>query len=155
MIILKRKLYIAYGSNMDEENMDYRCADATLVGTSKVYGYRLLFKGSQSGFYATIEKDEGSYVPVLIWEISDEDERHLDFYEGYPRFYYKKNLRVEIKGKKRWAMVYIMDEKRKLGHPKSYYYGLLDKAYDRFGFDKKILRKALVDSKPTGGAEYV
>ncbi len=145
---MNRKLYIAYGSNMDQENMDYRCADATLVGTSKVYGYRLLFKGSQTGFYATIEKDEGSYVPVLVWEISEEDERHLDFYEGYPRFYYKKNLKVEINGKKKWAMVYIMDEKRKLGLPKSYYYGLLDKAYDKFGFDKKILRKALVDSKP-------
>ena len=148
---MKRKLYIAYGSNMDEENMDYRCADATLVGTSKVYGYRLLFKGSQTGFYATIEKDEGSYVPVLIWAISQEDEECLDIYEGYPRFYYKKNLKVEIKGKKRWAMVYIMDKKRKLGLPKSYYYGLLDKAYDKFGFDKKILRKALDDSKPEKG----
>ena len=30
---MKRKLYIAYGSNMDEENMDYRCADAKIVGT--------------------------------------------------------------------------------------------------------------------------
>lgn len=152
---MKRKLYIAYGSNMDQENMDYRCADATLVGTSRIEGYRLLFKGSQTGFYATIEKDEGSYVPVLIWEISQEDERCLDIYEGYPRFYYKKNLKVEINGKKKWAMVYIMDEKRKLGLPKSYYYGLLDKAYDRFGFDKKILRKALVDSKPVGGKEDV
>ena len=35
-----KKLYIAYGSNMDEEQMAFRCPTATLVGTAIVEGYR-------------------------------------------------------------------------------------------------------------------
>lgn len=50
-----RKLYIAYGSNMDEKQMAGRCPTARLLGTSELEGYRLLFKGSKTGAYATIE----------------------------------------------------------------------------------------------------
>lgn len=94
-----KKLYIAYGSNMDEEQMAFRCPTATLVGTAIVEGYELMFKGSRTGSYATIEPKEGSIVPVLVWEIGQMDERRLDYYEGYPNFYYKKMLEVQIKGK--------------------------------------------------------
>ena len=109
-----KKLYIAYGSNMDEEQMAFRCPTATLVGTAIVEGYELMFKGSRTGSYATIEPKEGSIVPVLVWEIGQMDERRLDYYEGYPNFYYKKMLEVQIKGKMKRAMVYIMDEQRKI-----------------------------------------
>ena len=61
-----KKLYIAYGSNMDEEQMAFRCPTATLVGTAIVEGYELMFKGSRTGSYATIEPKEGSIVPVLV-----------------------------------------------------------------------------------------
>lgn len=72
-----KKLYIAYGSNMDEEQMAFRCPTATLVGTAIVEGYELMFKGSRTGSYATIEPKEGSIVPVLVWEIGQMDERRL------------------------------------------------------------------------------
>ena len=86
------KLYIAYGSNMDEKQMAYRCPEAQLLGTAAVEDYRLLFKGSKTGAYATIEPEVGCRVPVLVWRITEQDERSLDRYEGYPKFYYKKNL---------------------------------------------------------------
>ena len=54
-----KKLYIAYGSNMDEEQMAFRCPTAILVGTAIVEGYELMFKGSRTGSYATIEPKEG------------------------------------------------------------------------------------------------
>ena len=54
-----KKLYIAYGSNMDEGQMAYRCPTARLLGQTEVEGYRLLFKGSLTGAYATIEPQEG------------------------------------------------------------------------------------------------
>ncbi len=56
-----KKLYIAYGSNMDEEQMAFRCPTATLVGTAIVEGYELIFKGSRTGSYATIEPKEGKH----------------------------------------------------------------------------------------------
>ena len=64
--------------------MQKRCSDAKFVSTAKIKGYRLEFKHSQSGSYATIEKSDKHYVPAVIFEISDLDERCLDRYEGYP-----------------------------------------------------------------------
>ena len=81
------KNYIAYGSNMDEEQMKFRCPDSKLVGTGKIKNFRLMFKGSLSGNYATIEPEKNFEVPVLIWKISAADEKKLDRYEGFPNFY--------------------------------------------------------------------
>lgn len=140
---MKRKLYIAYGSNMDTRQMALRCPTAKLVGTSEVEGYRLLFRGSKTGAYATIEKAEGYKVPVLIWEIGEADEAKLDRYEGFPSFYYKKDLTVSVDGKRRKAMAYIMDERRPLGEPSYGYYEVIEDAYTKFHFDMDILEEAL------------
>ena len=70
--------------------MKWRCPDAIPVGVAKIKDYQLLFKGSKSGSYLTIEKQKGSFVPVAIWQVSESDESSLDVYEGYPSFYYKK-----------------------------------------------------------------
>lgn len=138
-----KKRYIAYGSNMDEGQMAYRCPTARLLGQAEVEGYRLLFKGSLTGAYATIEPQEGGRVPVLIWEIGAADEASLDRYEGYPSFYYKKDLTVSLGGQEVTAMVYIMDERRRLGEPSGAYYGVLERAYKKFGFPMEILQTAL------------
>lgn len=140
---MKRKLYIAYGSNMDTRQMALRCTTAKLVGTSEVEGYRLLFRGSKTGAYATIEKAEGYKVPVLIWEIGEADEAKLDRYEGFPSFYYKKDLTVSVDGKRRKAMAYIMDERRPLGEPSYGYYEVIENAYTKLHFEMDILEEAL------------
>ena len=139
---MKRKYYIAYGSNMDEVQMGWRCPYAKLVGTSEIKDYELLFKGSQTGAYATIEPKKGSIVPILVWSVTESDEARLDRYEGYPIFYYKKELPVIINGDEITAMVYIMDERRKIGVPSRSYYRILEEAYLKFGFDYSILENA-------------
>lgn len=90
------KYYLAYGSNLSMAQMAQRCPDAVYVGTAELKDYQLLFKGSQSGSYLTVEPKKGSTVPVLVWRISERDEHYLDRYEGCPSFYYKKMMRVEI-----------------------------------------------------------
>ena len=140
---MKRTSYIAYGSNMDTEQMAYRCPEATLVGASEIVGYQLLFKGSRTGAYATIEKAKGKTVPVLVWEISRSDEARLDRYEGFPTLYYKAILPVAVNGKQEEAMVYIMDESRPIGKPSQRYYKVIEAAYAKFGFDMSILEQAL------------
>lgn len=138
------KIYIAYGSNMDEKQMSYRCPDAKLIGKGKIKNFRLMFKGSLSGNYATIEPEKNFEVPVLLWKISAGDEKRLDRYEGFPNFYYKKEIEVETEnGEKILGMVYIMHEERELGLPTEFYYKILLKAYLKFGFDEKILNDAL------------
>lgn len=146
------KKYIAYGSNMDEEQMAYRCPTARLLGTAEIYGYELLFKGSLTGAYATIEPKAGGTVPVLVWEIGEVDEKHLDYFEGYPTFYYKKNLMVSVNGREETAMAYIMDERRNLGLPSQYYYDVLERAYRKFDFDMALLEHAYKVSRPKEGS---
>ena len=148
----EKKYYIAYGSNLSVEQMLARCPDAKVVGNGILYGWQLLFKGC-----ATIEPNPAKNTPVLIWEISPRDEKNLDRYEGFPDFYYKKDLEVEtflLEGGEPvnlTAMVYIMDEKHICGRPSPYYYKVLKDGYAAFHFPKHVLRDALVDS--VGGAE--
>jgi len=139
---------IAYGSNMDLEQMAYRCPNAEIVGKGYIEGYRLMFKGSLTGSYATIEPAEGYRVPVVLWAISKRDEKYLDRYEGFPTFYYKRTLPVQLTNvlggpPKVNGMVYIMDERRAHGIPTGEYFNLLAHAYRRFDFDDAILSDAL------------
>ena len=55
-------------------------------------------------------------MPVLVWEIGERDEASLDRYEGYPSFYYKKDLTVALDGQEVTAMVYITPKSLAVGH---------------------------------------
>ena len=52
---MKEKLYIAYGSNLDQRQMARRCPTAEVVCSGMLYGHELLFRGSQFGAVATVE----------------------------------------------------------------------------------------------------
>ena len=149
----KEKFYLAYGSNLSVGQMLRRCPDAVYAGTAEIKGYRLLFKGSMTGSYLTIEPKKGRKVPALVWKVSEGDEAALDLYEGFPRFYRKETMEVEVKslldGKPAGtvdAFVYIMDESRPAGKPAEGYYQVCAEGYRRFGFDAKILQRAYRES---------
>ena len=143
---MRNKLYLAYGSNLNLEQMANRCPTAKVVGASKIKGYRLLFRGSHAGAVATIEPFKGESVPVLVWDITPGDEAALDRYEGWPFLYRKETIKVRLNGKTVQAMVYIMNEGRPLGQPSCYYYSTILDGYKSAGFDVEILRKAVADS---------
>ena len=144
---MKKRLYIAYGSNLHLEQMNYRCPTSTVVGKSELVGYKLIFKGAPTNAYATIEESNGSTVPALVWDIKPQDEHNLDRYEGYPTFYYKKNLVIEVGGAEVEAMVYIMNEKAQIGIPSQRYYKTISIGYETAGFDVTFLEEALEFSK--------
>ena len=50
-----KRYYIAYGSNLNVRQMRMRCPHATILGTANLKGWELLFKGSKTGSYLTIE----------------------------------------------------------------------------------------------------
>ena len=149
----KKRYYLAYGSNLNMEQMKYRCPGAVPLGTAELEGYRLMFKGSKTGSYLTIEEAPGYKVPVGVWEVSEMDEKSLDRYEGYPSFYYKKELVLPIKGirsgkiRRRKVFVYIMHEERQLGIPTNYYMRTCMEGYYNFGFDYEYLLQAYEYSK--------
>lgn len=142
------KFYLAYGSNLNVQQMRFRCPDAKVVGTAEIPDYQLLFKGSKTGSYMTIEKKKGGMVPVAVWAVSKRDELALDRYEGFPDFYYKTEMKLPVKcwesskTKTLTAFVYIMHEDRKLGIPIHAYMRTCVQGYRDFGFDLKHLRLA-------------
>lgn len=91
---MAKKLYAAYGSNINLEQMAYRCPHSTVAGTAMLKGYELQFR-----HHATIEPNEESEVPVLLWELDSQDEKFLDCYEGEPK-YYRKDVACHAKRKK-------------------------------------------------------
>ena len=149
---MEKRYYIAYGSNLNIRQMRMRCPGARIIGTSVIEGYRLLFKGSRTGSYLTIEPQEGASVPVAAWEVNAENEAELDRYEGFPSFYYKKEMELPIKGirtgkvRRRKVFVYIMHEDRPLGVPSEFYMETCRQGYRSFGFDEAFLEQAYADS---------
>jgi len=141
------KLYISYGNNMDADRMARRCPDAEFLGTSRLKGYRLLFKGSKPGIYATIESAPGFIVPVALWNITASGEQRLDYYQGFPNFYDKEMIQVDLGGKMVEGMVYVMPKDRPFGVPDISYSSTIAKAYKALGFDMSILGRALNDSE--------
>lgn len=150
---MEKRYYIAYGSNLNVAQMKFRCPTARIIGTSVIKDYELLFKGSKTGSYLTIEERKGEEVPVAIWETKESDELALDRYEGFPQFYYKKEMLLPIKGIKskkvrtRKAYVYIMHEDRELGIPSVHYMRTCYQGYMKFGFDPLYLLEALEKSR--------
>ena len=146
------KYYLAYGSNMSVTQMDHRCPRAVYVGAAELKDYRLLFKGSKSGCYLTVEPMKGRTVPCLVWMVDEKDEGALDRYEGCPTFYKKKDIRVALRSLtgddlgEVDAFFYQMDRRRGPGAPEWWYFDVCEEGYDRFGFDKDILFTALDES---------
>ncbi len=141
-----RTLYVAYGSNMNIEQMNWRCPSAKVVGTGALKGYQLTFRGGRDSAVATVEPDPEGVVPVVLWSITPDDEAALDRYEGWPTFYRKARVNVDFDGKSVSAMVYIMNDGHPRGKPGAYYYSVILDGYKANGLDVEYLRAA-VDGK--------
>lgn len=97
--------------------------------------YRLVYKGRADDYaYLTIEKCDGSVVPLGVFEISYFD---LEVYEGYPIFYKKIYLPLQIGEKNKKALIYIMNEDFDYHLPTNHYIEICKEGYNDFGFDKQ------------------
>ena len=149
----EKRYYIAYGSNLNVPQMRMRCPHATILGTANLKDWELLFKGSRTGSYLTIEECENGTVPVVIWEVTAADEAALDRYEGFPTFYYKRDIRLQYKGirtgRRRTvtAFAYIMHEDRQIGMPTIRYVKTCLEGYRAFRFDENTLYEAIEKSR--------
>lgn len=135
---MAQRFYVAYGSNLNLQQMGWRCPTAKVVGKGKIENYQLLFNG-----VATIVPKEKANVPVAVWEIQPSDEKSLDRYEGYPSFYRKEDINVKMdSGEELTAMVYIMNR----GHaamPSRGYFETIRQGYNDVGLDLAYLKQAL------------
>ena len=76
---MKDRYYFAYGSNMNLEQMKYRCPAAEVVENVRLENYRLAFRGRAPGNgVATVLPEKGSYVEGVLWKITEACEKSLD-----------------------------------------------------------------------------
>lgn len=137
-------LYVAYGSNLNVQQMSYRCPRATVAFTGYLINWKLLYRGSHTGSYATVKRQKGSRVPVAVWNIDSKNEKALDLYEGYPRFYKKRNVFVQLKnGTRKKAMIYLLPDSATIGKPSNHYIETVLQGYKDMGFDTDYLYDSL------------
>lgn len=137
-------LYVAYGSNMNIEQMAYRCPNSKIIGIGKLVGWKLLFNFHADVIETRNNEDE---VPVVIWDIDNKDWNVLDRYEGFPSYYTKKTVEVVTNNGTVNAVVYVMtnDNKGVCPPTTSYFNGIKD-GYISNGIDLKCLYEALMQS---------
>lgn len=145
---MERKLYAAYGSNINVEQMSMRCPTAVIIGKAELQDYRLVFRGRRNSAVATIEPQKGAKVPLLVWAIGREDERALDRYEGFHgagerNLYDKCIAHFRMNGVPRSAMVYVMSAGHEMGAPSRGYYDVIRQGYKDVGFPVQEMNNAV------------
>ena len=129
-----KRLYLAYGSNLNLSQMAYRCPTAKPVGAAMIYGWELCFRGVAD----IIKSDDPKMVlPVGIWEIEPADEYELDIYEGYRENGKGLYDKIEVCG----IMTYQMT-RRDIAAPADGYFNTILQGYHDFGLDTNYLYDA-------------
>ena len=139
------RLYFAYGSNLNLEQMERRCPAAKPIGPAMLHGYELRFRGNYGGSgVATIAPKQGSHVAGLLWELTPACEQALDRYEGCPHLYEKQTVTAWDRGSQpRTGMAYVMRERLlEPAAPSAAYYNSILEGYRENGLPVVWLRRA-------------
>jgi len=145
---METKIYAAYGSNMNLMQMKKRCPKAKVIGKGELQGYKLTFRGKQTGV-ANVERSVAGKAPVVLWAITEECERELDRYEGYPRLYGKEVVSITTPTGEQEAMLYVMAKQYETmpAIPSEYYFEVIRQGYQDNGIDAVPLNEALTNTK--------
>jgi hypothetical protein len=150
-------LYLAYGSNINRQQMENRLKPykPVFIAFGYLSDYKLVFDGYsrvRQGLVADLRKSKGSKTPYVIWEISSEDAiSKLDSCEGFisegnPTNLYER-VPIEIPGYSN-VVVYLMTEYNisRRGDCRSInptYIETIRDGYKDFGLDQDYLDYAI------------
>tara|TARA_R100000742_G_C4277890_1_gene100135 strand:- start:1287 stop:1727 length:441 start_codon:yes stop_codon:yes gene_type:complete len=127
-----KKIYFAYGSNLNLEQMAKRCPNARQLGALYIPNWKLVFRG-----VADIEptRNNDDLLPCGIWEITKECEKVLDIYEGVKRGLYRKEYICGM-------MTYRMNT-TDIFPPARSYFNVILQGYQDFGLNTDHLFNSL------------
>ena len=136
-------LYAAYGSNMHPEQMLQRAPHSPMIGTGWVHGWRLTFAGEDIGWegaLATVVEDPESSVFVVLYDVTAEDEKNMDSWEGSDFGIHKKiRCRVDSTPEPVLAWLYVVDAWES-GMPSARYLGVVAEAAQIAGAPDEYVR---------------
>ena len=103
-----KELYFAYGSNMNKPQMNFRCKSSSPVAIAKLPNWKFLIN---SRGVATLVPKNGKAAYGVVWAISRDNEKSLDYYEGVrEKIYYKCVVEILIEKKKVSSLIYIAED---------------------------------------------
>jgi len=123
--------YFAYGSNLNQRQMLERCPDSKPKFTATLHNYRLVFVGWSRrwrGGIASIRPFRGEKVLGAIYEVSEEDLKRLDRYEGSD--YHRLNVKVNNEdGEPMEVITYINTQQADETKPSPEYLAIMRQRY--------------------------
>lgn len=138
-------LYAAYGQLLNKSMRESVCPSMRLVATGRINGYRLVFKTHED-----IEPDDCSSVPVLVFEVDDDDVKSLDKLYKRGEYYDVALVNVSVSASINGyvsdvsAFTYIMLPKyESYQKPDNWYLDSIIRGYTENGFDIDVLGMAL------------
>jgi hypothetical protein len=136
-------LYAAYGSNLDPARMAERAPHSPLRETGWLMGWRLTFGGEELGWdgaLSTVVEDHFGQVFVALYDVTPEDESHLDAWEGSELGLYRKiRVRAKTLNGDATAWLYVLDAYEG-GLPSASYLGVLGDAAEAAGAPADYVR---------------
>ena len=139
-------LYAAYGQLLNKSMRESVCPSMRVVATGRITGYRLVFK-----IHEDIEPDDCSSVPVLVFEVDDNDVRSLDKLYKRGKYYDVTLVDVSVVSSANGhtdnvsAFTYVMLQKQKsYQKPDDWYLDIIVSGYAENGFDVDMLDMALM-----------
>lgn len=139
----KLTLYMAYGANTSHAKMAERCPAAKYITNVTLHNHKLAFRG-----YADALEEKGSEVQCAVWALTPDCEAALDEYEGYPKAYIKRYVKMKIRNVSCLLMMYVMrSATRAPKEPSAEYEQTLRTGYTECGLPIKQIEDALARAK--------
>jgi len=120
--------------------MKERCKNSKYIKNIFLEGYKLSFCAIDRDYgVANIVKKLDSKVPGGVWKISTNDEKKLDYYEGFP-IKYTKDFFILNDEK---VMFYIIKRQYSFKPPQRWYVDIINQGYKDCNMDREYLKKKL------------
>jgi gamma-glutamylcyclotransferase (GGCT)/AIG2-like uncharacterized protein YtfP len=120
--------YWAYGMNTNIAEMARRCPTAVCLGAAWINNYEFVFRT-----HADIVESPGSICYGVLWDITPADLKSLDALEGYPYYYNRFRVRVNLGDHFVYALTYQMTDQTYIQEPGSGYLEMVREGYEQNG----------------------
>jgi gamma-glutamylcyclotransferase (GGCT)/AIG2-like uncharacterized protein YtfP len=156
----EKQYYFAYGSNLLMSQMAQRCSSSTPFERGILRGHKLVFKSNPAGRgVADVIKAKGEKVYGAVYEVTNEDLKKLDRYEGHPTVYYRTYVEVETRQGVIRCIAYVMQPEFKFKLPNVDYFKKIFYGYGDWHLPQKVLTERYktfkTDEYPTNPAPAV
>ncbi len=130
--------YFAYGMNTNLDQMAGRCPGAVSLGPAWLDDYEFVFRT-----HADIVKSPGSICYGVLWDIDPAHLKSLDALEGYPYYYTRFRVRVNLGDHSVYALTYQMNDRSYLQEPGAGYLEMVTEGYQQNGVPTDQIDRAI------------